>query len=428
MLAPKQEEDQQTNYNNLRPQPKIMLFDLSAGGHHAAYIQHLIHYWDKHQLPGQLNIVVVPEFLKKHQDIVEMAIFQGRQTITFVPIAEEEAANLGSRKSSLKRKIRNLQEWKLFHKYARLVKPDECLLMYFDTYQASIQFFSRNLPCPVSGIYFRPRFHYSDFQPDAFSWKEKLWYWWERNFISNVIQHPQFKTLFCLDDFAMRHFDRVNTQTQVVHLPDPVQVYSHSCNEVEQIKSSLGIEPERRVFLLFGVLNGRKGIHEILDAVLLLSPELCRKLCFLLVGPTTPKRKEMIHAQIKNISRSKAPQIIEHYEFIPDRENQPYFLASDVVLAAYQGHIGTSSILVRAAAAGKPVLSTDYGLMGEWTRHHQLGITVNSAKPSEIAHAITQFLQESPQKFCDRAKMQKFAEENSAENYARVIFQHLAKK
>lgn len=428
MLAPKQENNQQTDSDNLSHHPKIMLFDLSVGGHHAAYIQHLIRYWDKHQLSGHLDIVVVPEFLEKHQDLVEMVRSQARQTVNFVAIAEQEAANLGSRKSALKRKIRNLQEWKLFYKYARMLKPDECLLMYFDTYQTSIQFFSPNLPCPVSGIYFRPQFHYSDFQPGAFSWKEKLRHWWERNFIFKVVQHPQFKTLFCLDDFAMKHFNQLSTQAQIIHLPDPVQVYSHNSSEVEQIKSSLGIEPERKVFLLFGVLNGRKGIHKILDAILLLSPELCRKLCLLLVGPTTPGLKKVIGVQIKEISKTRDAQIIEHYEFIPDRDNQPYFLASDVVLAAYQGHIGTSSILVRAAAAGKPVLSTDYGLMGEWTRHHQLGIIVNSADPGEIAHAMTQFLQESPQKFCDRAKMQKFAEENSAENYAKVIFQHLAAK
>lgn len=426
MLAPKQEENQQTDSANLSHQPKLMLFDLSVGGHHAAYIQHLIHYWNKHQLSGRLSIVVVPEFLKKHQDVVEMARSQDKQTITFIPIAEEEAASLGTRKSALKRKIRNLQEWKLFHKYAHLVKPDECLLMYFDTCQSSIRFFSHNLPCPVSGIYFRPRFHYSDFQPGAFSWKDKLWHWWERNFIFKVVQHPQFKTLFCLDDVAVKYFDRVNTQAQIIHLPDPVQVYSHGSSEVEQIKSSLGIEPGRRVFLLFGVLNGRKGLHKTLDAISLLSPELCRSFCLLLVGPTNPELKEMVKVQIENISKSRSAQIIERYEFILDRDIQSYFLVSDVVMAAYQSHIGTSSILVRAAAAGKPVLSTDYGLMGEWTRHHQLGIAVNSAEPNSIAQAMTQFLQESPQKFCDRAKMQKFAEENSAENYARVIFQHLA--
>lgn len=425
MSAPKQAVSTQNNLSNLSDQTKIMLFDLSVGGHHATYIQHLIRYWSKHQLPGQLSIVVVPEFLEKHQDVVEMAQLQDTKNVTFVPVTKTEAAILGSRKNSLKRKTRNLREWRLFRKYACLLKPNECLLMYFDTYQSSIQFFSHKLPCPVSGIYFRPRFYYSDLQPSAFSWKDRLWHWWERKFIFGVTQNPHLKTLFCLDDCAMKYFEQGSTQSQVVYLPDPVQVYPNSEIEVEHVRSSLGVEPGRQVFLLFGVLDGRKGIHEILDAVLMLPPELCHKFCLLLVGPVTPKRKEMIQAQIRNIPKSA--QIIEHYQFIPDRENQSYFLASDVVLAAYRGHIGTSSILIRAAAAGKPVLSTNYGLMGEWTRHHQLGITVNSADPGEIAHAMTQFLQESSQKFCDRAEMQKFAERNSAENYARVIFQHLAK-
>ncbi|NJL35717.1 MAG: glycosyltransferase [Leptolyngbyaceae cyanobacterium RM2_2_4] len=427
MITPSQEVEKSLDPQSERSY-NVMLFDLSVGGHHPAYIQHLVRYWGKHQLPGQLNIVVLPKFLEQHQDVIELAHSFGDRGVKFVPISSAEAGTLSNRASFLKRKTRNLQEWKLFRKYADLLKPDECLFMYFDTFQLPTRFLGRNLPCPISGLYFRVRFHYGDFQPGAFSWKERFQQWLERNHIFGVVKHPQLKTLFCLDPFAVKYFDRVKKASKVVYLPDPVQLYTESELNPKTLGTELGVDPDRQIFLLFGVLDGRKGLHEILDAVLLLPTELSQKLCLLLVGPIRFDHKVRTKEQIQAITESTPAQVVVCDQFIPDRHVQSYFQISDVVLATYQRHLGTSSILIRAAAAGKPSLSTDYGLMGEWTRRHQLGITVDSAKPAEVAKGMAQFLRESPQTFCDRDKMQSFAADNSAEHYASVIFQNLSAK
>jgi glycosyltransferase involved in cell wall biosynthesis len=98
---------------------------------------------------------------------------------------------------------------------------------------------------------------------------------------------------------------------------------------------------------------------------------------------------------------------------------------ADVILAPYQRHVGMSGILLLAAAAQKPVLSSNYGLMGEIVRRYELGLTVDSTEPKEIAKGLTRFLVEDSDKLCDRAKMKSFAEQNSAEEFARVIFEHL---
>jgi glycosyltransferase involved in cell wall biosynthesis len=427
MIAPSEEVGNLLNSQTARTY-NIMLFDLSVGGHHPAYIQHLIRYWGEHHLSGQLNIVVLSKFLEQHKDVVELAQSYGNSGIKFVTVAAAEAATLETRASFIKRKIRNWQEWKLFRKYAALLKPDECLFMYFDTFQLPTRFLGRNLPCPISGLYFRARFHYGDFQPGVFSWKERFQQWLERNHIFGVVKHPQLKTLFCLDPFAVKYFDRIDKAAEVVYLPDPVQLYAESELNPETLTKELGIDSNRQVFLLFGVLDGRKGLHEILDAVLLLPAELCQKLCLLLIGPIRFDHKARVQEQIQAIAKSTSAQVIVRDQFVPDRHVQSYFQISDVVLATYQRHLGTSSILIRAAAAGKPSLSTDYGLMGEWTRRHQLGIAVDSSKPAEVAKGMAQFLQESTQAFCDRDKMQSFAANNSAEHYANVIFQNLSAK
>jgi glycosyltransferase involved in cell wall biosynthesis len=116
-------------------------------------------------------------------------------------------------------------------------------------------------------------------------------------------------------------------------------------------------------------------------------------------------------------------QILHVNRFVIDREIQPYFQLSDVVLAPYQRHVGMSAILVRAAAAQKPVLSSNYGLMGEMTRRHQLGLAIDSTDSQAIADGISFLLQTPLAQVGDRSKMQAFAAQNSAQRFADVIFE-----
>jgi glycosyltransferase involved in cell wall biosynthesis len=172
---------------------------------------------------------------------------------------------------------------------------------------------------------------------------------------------------------------------------------------------------------MFGVLQKRKGIYQLLEAIALLPSYLCHKLCLLLVGPIGSE--PLIKTRITELCEALPIQIVSHEQFIPDREIQPYFQIADVILAPYQRHIGMSAILVRAAAAQKPVLSSNYGLMGEMVKRYKLGITVDSIVPEKIAEGLTQLILGSPSEFCDFSSMKSWAEQNSAENFAKTIFQ-----
>jgi glycosyltransferase involved in cell wall biosynthesis len=352
---------------------------------------------------------------------VEIAEFYGSDRVKFVPITEAEVTWLGPWTTYFKRKYRAFKEWTLLNRYATALQSTECLIMYFDTFQLS-SVLRRKLPCPFSGLYFRARFHYGEFQPNPLTWKDNVRHWQERFHISQVLRHPQLKTLFSLDGFAVKYLKQTRSHGNIVYLPDPIQIYSHEDSKVQALKTSLGIEPGRMAFLLFGVIDSRKGIHQVLEAIETLPKDLCKKLCLLLVGTLNPTEKPQIQAKIAKLTHLLPVQVVTHDQFVIDREIQPYFQIADVVLATYQRHVGTSSILIRAAAAQKPVLSTNYGLMGEWTRHNQLGLTVDSALPSEIAKGLSQFLSETSREFFDQNKAKAFAEANSATKYASTIF------
>lgn len=401
-----------------------MLFDLALGGHHGNYIQHLIDWAYQQGFRGAIDIVVLPQFAEIHQDTFAAIERNKDLPIDLVPISAAEATLLGSRHSGLSRALRNVREWQIFCKYARDLQTTHALIMYLDTCELPLAMGMRS-PCPFSGIYFRPTFHYHMFEKYCPARKDKLQHWRERFTLSRILNNPQLQTVFCLDPFAVTAIASQHHTNKIVHLADPVQPYPSMPSDLAALKTKLGIEAHRRVFLLFGGLDERKGIYQLLEAIQLLSPELCNRLCLLLVGGSDPARQTTIHQQLTAIRQTHPLQAIEHYDFIPEADVSNYFQLADVILAPYQQHVGMSGILLLAAAAGKPVLSSDYGLMGELARRYELGLAVDSTKPTEISEALTTCLSASLQTLSNPSQMKLFAEQNSIELYASTILQNL---
>lgn len=411
----------QTNYLD-KAEPRILLFDLNHLGHHPGYIQHLVEYWKAKKLSGSLDILVTPSFVQLHTEIVAIAETSELKNINFITISPEEEASISSKSTALKRAFHAFNEWKILCKYASKLETTECLIMYFDSIQFPL-FLGLKPPCSLSGIYFRPLFHYSDFIDFTPSLRERFWQWRDKLFLSKILKQQCFKSLFCLDRFVVDPIKAINNSVNTVSLSDPVQVYDDYQVKTEELKREWSIESERTVFLMFGVYRPRKGIEELLSAIELLPTKLAEKVCLLLVGPIGAE--SIVKNHVQTIQQKLPVQVVSHTDFIADREIQPYFKVSDVILAPYQRHIGMSAILVRAASAQKPVLSSNYGLMGELVRRYQLGIAVDTEIPTEIAKGLSQFIKRSPQGCGDINKMKDFARQNTAEKFAATIFNNI---
>ena len=396
-------------------QRNILLFDLFSTGHHAGYLLHLIKYWQDVALSGSLQMLVTPTFIKSHGDVVAAA----KPGVSLVTITPEEEQQLRSEGSSSDRLARSFQEWDLLQKYGQKLQPSHCVLMYLDSMLLALSLKGKP-PCPISGIYFRPIFHYGEFADFNSSFKERILQWRDRVILGQLLGKKQFKTLFCLDPFAVERIAQFNTSVEPIYLADPVQIYSNSDSQLKELKASLDLPQDRKVFLMFGVPQGRKGIYQLLEAIALLPVNLAEQFCLLLVGPKS--EDPSIHNRISELQQSLPVQIIKREQFIQDQEIQPYFQISDVILAPYQRHIGMSAILVRAAAAQKPVLSCNYGLMGEMVKRYELGITVDASSPQAIAQGINKFLFQSGEILGNPATMKSFAEINTAKNFAKTIF------
>lgn len=236
---------------------RLMLFDLSIYGHHPSYIQHFINYWSQQEPLNSLDIVVSPKFTQEHADVVQLAK-EIHPNINFAAITPEEEANLKPRTSGVNRKIRTLQEWKLYIKYAEALQATQALLMYFDTCQLPLAL-GKKSPCLFSGIYFRPTFHYSEFNNHTSSWGNWVQQRQEKLILKQVLRHPKLKTLFCLDPFAVKHINGFGIKTRAVYLPDPVVIHSNKDQfQLESLKRKLGIEANKKSFSFIWGINWTK--------------------------------------------------------------------------------------------------------------------------------------------------------------------------
>ncbi len=402
-------------------QQRLLLFDLDTRGHHPGYIQHLVRAWCEQARPGQLDVLVTPQFLEQHQDVVKTAT---RPNVRFVAISAAEADALVAGEQlgdSFKGRIqRAFQDWQILRKYLITLQTTHCLIMYLDTILLRLALGTK-FPCRFSSIYFRPIFHYGQFDHFTPTRREQFWQLRDRVCLARLLQNPQLHSLFCLDPFAVEQINQANPQPKALYLIDPVYLHRPSPEQLQQLRQSLEIQPGRKAFLMFGVLAQRKGMFELLDAIAALPNEVCQTICLLLIGPLELENQAELEARLQRL-QTKPVQIIRRHDFILDRDIQLYFKIADVILAPYQRHIGMSAILVRAAAAGKPVLAADFGLMGQVARHHQLGITVDAMAPAELAQGILACLAPEFERCYSLEQMRQFAEQNQAEQFAQLIF------
>lgn len=382
---------------------RILLFDTDLRGHHTDYLNYLVEF---HQNNPVFELVVVTDerLTQRFQ-----RTFQGNSTnLTFIGIPEETISELHQKNII----ARSYYEWQLFCNYARQHTSTHGVLMYFDVFQIGL-IASFSSPCPVSGIYFRPDFHY-----ESIGWKVKLNSVRKKWMLQLILRKPFVKNVFSLDKKAAEVIERLGGTANVLPISDPVKSYENSPELVATLKNKLKINSEKRVFLLFGFLDERKGIEKVVEAVLQLSVIEKQSIQIILAGAIEADYQKKIEDLISNNNLSGVFTTV--FKEIRGESIQHFFEMSDYVLALYQHHVGMSQILVRAAISQKPLISSDFGLMGEIVREKHLGETVNSTDPDKIALAVRKAVDKGIT--ADSVAMKSFAEQNSTQAFAETIF------
>lgn len=400
---------------------KVMLFDLAADGHHPIYIRHIVEYWRNEGLKGQLYVVVTPEFQEKHADIVSLA----DSSTNFVAISPQESEQLAKSNRNIRRAF---VEWEIYCRYALRLKASYGILMYLDILQLPIVLASKS-PCLFTGIYFRPTFHYQYFEGYQPTLKDTLRGWRQKILLSLVLSNQRLLGITSLDPYSVPYIQKLSPKNKFIkHLPDPIRPATTHTSEIQSLREKLRIERKRKVFLLFGYMEPRKGTHKVLEAISMIPKEDTQEICLLIAGQTSQKYR-LVLEQLTSKVKSLCPiQIITRYEFIDEEIIHIYFKASDYVLIPYQNHVGMSGILLHAALAEKPVLAPKYGLVGKIVRDYQLGEIVDTKSTLAIAGKLKELSQLDHPEMMNAQKARKFVESHDYTYFSQTLLQEGVKQ
>jgi glycosyltransferase involved in cell wall biosynthesis len=401
----------------------IVALDLIPTGHHRLYLEMLVDYWQAHHMPGRFTLVLGTEFRNRHPGFIERL---EELSDCGIGLHEVDADLSSPGKRSGPGRIINLTE---SHRKAALdairrFKPDDLLFMYFDPAQLAVRSLLDECEASstrISGIYFRATFH-----DPSLSLRSYLRSTVKKMVLRRAIRTPIFHRLFCLDPYVVPRINRWSEKSEgrtAVPLPDGISSPAPDMDPAE-LRRRWTFDPNRIVFLFFGSIAQRKGIMELISAINRLERPDLQKVGFVVAGSIPESQQREILNRIDRLS-DEVPLILEN-RYVTEEEMASFFKASDVILAPYIDHVGSSNVALRGAAEGKPVLGPRTGLLGRQIRDHRLGLTVDTSAPQAIAEALVS-LANRPEAHFDETAAREFASANSAENYAETIFGELTR-
>lgn len=225
---------------------------------------------------------------------------------------------------------------------------------------------------------------------------------------SNVIHRVYWIDAIAYE-FVQKHSDVLARKS--VFLPDPVpQGQMLSCLDAA---NALKLPTECSYIGLFGAIDERKGADRLIDAFH--AADLPAEWKLLLAGKFSAAIRNQIQGQ-----RADSNRIVALDKFIDNSELQTYFEACDFVCVPFRRHIGSSSTVIRAAAANRPVLGDSYGWIGEMTKRYQLGSVCDSSNGQELATAIHEFSKEA-KTWAPSPLQQQFVALHSEPNFLQVL-------
>jgi len=213
----------------------------------------------------------------------------------------------------------------------------------------------------ISGIYIRPRA--LDHRRGNI-WSLNLWL--KRRGLHLLDQQGWLKRILILDERISVATSYNSMKTKLFFMPEPGAPRPlESAPDESQAKEKLRIPHDKFVFLQYGVGDKRKGLNLVIDVWNKLPAD--SKAFLLCAGRIDPS----LAPALRQLEAAGKARIIDRY--VTSQEERLCFVATDVVLAAYVNHYGSSNVLAKAAAFGRPVLASDNDLVGYRVRKYGLG-------------------------------------------------------
>ncbi|MDJ0689878.1 MAG: glycosyltransferase [Xenococcaceae cyanobacterium MO_188.B32] len=211
---------------------------------------------------------------------------------------------------------------------------------------------------------------------------EKSLRWFLRYLCSDII---------VMSEYSRREFARMYRRTKRVHIIPHGNYIGFYPNQVSRVdaRHKLGIAPQQKVLLYFGMVRHYKGINHLIAAFNQLKDS---NVVLLIAGiPYDPDLCAEIEQAAQRDSRIRL-----RLEFIPDEDIQIYMNACDWVVLPYQKILNSGSVLL-ALSFARPVIVPQRGAITELISNDEQGYCYE--KDCDLLATINRALATTDQKW-----------------------------
>lgn len=235
-----------------------------------------------------------------------------------------------------------------------------------------------------SGITMRQSFHFSDIAIDAP--RSVLKDYLKKVIFHRFVQVNGLKNLYAIDRTFVEYVSQKGGAVKLRCLPDPVEDFLPV--EKYLARNNLGLSISRKILLVYGGIDARKGVLELLDAYRLFDRK--DEIQIVIAGRQSPDVVEPIKNRIVSICSDCPPRVMNL--MISSEEEMMLLSAADAVWLGYRNHYTMSGILVKAVMANLPVIGSRQGLIGYYMEKYSLGVGVDIDCVDSIDSALSALL------------------------------------
>ncbi len=347
---------------------RLLVFEPMEGGHQAVYARHLLQGWAQRGERGEVVLAAQRSVL----EAVDAPL--GAAGATAAPLQPGDVAPPGTGLDNALGRGRVDALCRLAAEH----RPDHVLAMSFEYLVGPL---ARRARLPRRPTLSALAFHTGADVPRTLRTRLR------DGLLRSALRHPDLRTLYTVDPSAPPRIRALGTRAGVIAVPDPIPD-TLPVPPAAETRAAWGVEPDRRLAVLLGTLDGRKGAAVLLEALGQLDDEAARRLAVVMAGRVAEPMRGAVSRGIARVRSGTAVQFVHRPGFVSDADLAALTTAADLALLPYVGQIGSSGFLMAAVAAGTPVLTQETGLMGWLTRTHGLGQTVDTSSPGAVARQL----------------------------------------
>lgn len=359
----------------------VLIIEAALTGHHSGYLERIAAAY------MEAGNSVTATVLQRDTSHPAIGRLQSKFGTAFNVVPLDDArydAALRSRLGESGREVALRQMFGQSYRAVQQVKPvDYVFLPYLDYCLYALGLLGSPFgPTQWGGICMRPSFHYENYgviapRPKLANVKRALFL--------KLLRSKTLKSVYTIDELlhrfvAERHAPWTH---RLQYVPDPAELKgSHT---YESARKALGIPGGAVVVLVYGAIDGRKGLDALVEAMS--SPEVPKTLNLLVAGRQSAAIQPLMQStQVSTLMQDGRCHVIN--SFVDDAVEQMVFAASDIVWLGYRNHYAMSGVLVLAAISGKPVIATQDGLIGWYTRERELGLAIDIKSARQLVDAL----------------------------------------